>query len=655
MGASPFFAQLRPGMVALRNFFWHASLSLLPQQRTVLRRQLLEILARRSGYWAAILLFSSILVFRFGTEDPTHRHGLSLAGWGIILWILIIIPYAYLLHAAVSLPADPSPRTIRLLHILWGGWLTIIAFWWFLGNLVLIIQPPPGSPQQFMLTQQAFIRLTILAHVFSVLLISSSVLSLYCVLGIGFLVPYLFGLPHLSAAKLEFRNAEFVTRWFMSYLVTYSIIGWAMFQDIRHILTRSIISDAERARAEAERSRAQEERARANLFVSAISHDLRQPLTSLALQLGSLRRRTDLPELQGKVRELETQTKALEYMIDGALDVSMIEAGTWKVEIREVALPLLIDTVAQDLESEAASKNIRLECRSVPYLVRTDPRALERILKNLIGNAIRYTPEVAADGATGCISVECVPRGDVMCISVADNGIGIPQDKFEDIFKEYVQLKNTERDRTKGLGLGLSIVKGLAALLGHKLELDSSVGKGSRFAVLVPIVGRIPRELLAGGKTDGDKTGGGKTDDGVGPETAPDLGGMVVVVVEDDDGPRETLRETLVEWGCYVLDGESAEEVIEKLRSDGVAPDFLISDYRLPNGITGISVIARIWQEVKSQVPAAIWTAETSTVILEEIARAGFDHIRKPPEETALIALLYSHRPQMVNEIAGPG
>ena len=408
-------------------------------------------------------------------------------------------------------------------------------------------------------------------------------------------------------------------------LLAYLVVGLIVYIDQRRGRAKEILLEAERSRAEAERSRA-------NHFIAAISHDLRQPLTTLALKLKSLKAKTASPEADRDIQQLlRQQTIAMQTMVDGTLDLSRLKLGAWKVDVREVSLPHLIERVASDLQVEASEKNINIKTASVPYVVRTDPLALERIIRNLLGNAIRYTPENSIAGG-GQILLECQLRGDFVRISVVDNGIGIPEDRLDDIFKEYVQLANPERDRTKGLGLGLSIVKGLAKLLNHGLEVESTAGEGARFSVLVPVIGKIPPELLPQGEDAGSTS---------------DLSGMVVVFVEDEEGPRDALRERLIEWGCDVIDGESAEDVIAELRNEDTPgkPDFILSDYRLREKLTGIDAVAAIRKETSLTIPAAIWTAETSPSVLRQIAEEGLQILSKPPDEFALLSMLKKHHP----------
>jgi CheY-like chemotaxis protein len=221
-----------------------------------------------------------------------------------------------------------------------------------------------------------------------------------------------------------------------------------------------------------------------------------------------------------------------------------------------------------------------------------------------------------------------------MWINVIDNGIGIPNDRIKDVVKEYIQIDNPERDRTKGFGLGLSIVDRLIRRLDrHELKIESIEGRGSRFSVIAPIAARIPPELLSGSVVE----------DGV-----PDLKGMVAILVEDDEETREAIIEYLNELGCYVVNGESAIEVIAQLRKEEIpGPHIILSDYRLREQKTGIDAIEAIRAEISvSSVPAVIYTAETAPETLQAIAKENVQLLPKPLDMTQLAAVLRKCRPQ---------
>jgi len=255
-------------------------------------------------------------------------------------------------------------------------------------------------------------------------------------------------------------------------------------------------------------------------------------------------------------------------------------------------------------------------------------------LRNLVGNALKYANPVRT-GRPGLVTLECEDLGDRIKVTVADNGPGIPKQQIADVFKEWVQLSNPERDASKGLGLGLYIVKNLANLLGHKLEVESIFGSGSRFSIFLPSRGPIPAELLElRGATPVAES--------------PDLTGLTVVVVEDAAGPREEICDVLMDWGCYVVAGETAEDVIAEIKAEGVpaGPHLVLADYRLRDERTGVEAIDLIRSELgHPTLPAAIWTAETDATKIQELDRLGFPVFAKPPDLERLQKLLLKHLP----------
>lgn len=351
-----------------------------------------------------------------------------------------------------------------------------------------------------------------------------------------------------------------------------------------------------------------------NSFIASISHDLRQPLTALSLTLCSLEGRlTQDRQSLADLSEARRQAEAIEDMVNGALDLSRLEAGTWKTVIREIALPQLMNKVAMDLRNEAHERGLRIAVRCLPVLIRSDHLGLERILRNFLANAIRYSrPSDTLLSRPRQILLACQRRGGKVRISVIDRGIGIPTERLGEVFQEYVQLDNAERDRSKGFGLGLAIVRGLVHLLGHTLEVQSVLGRGSRFSVLVPLVGNIPPELL------GSKFQVMENRDPI---------GMTVVVIEDDADVRNRVLICLSELGCRVISAEAASDVVKELAAagQGLQPDFILSDYRLRNGKTGIQAIEAVRNCVGYHVPGAIWSGDTAPEVLREVARYAGD------------------------------
>jgi two-component system, sensor histidine kinase len=278
--------------------------------------------------------------------------------------------------------------------------------------------------------------------------------------------------------------------------------------------------------------------------------------------------------------------------------------------------------------ARARSLNFRLHGR--PYLIRSDRHALDRIVRNMVLNALRYTP-ARQEGASGHVLLSCQRRGDLIRISVWDNGIGIAEDKQRDIFRSYVQVGNPERDREKGFGLGLSIVQGLANLLGHTLEVNSAPGRGSRFTVTVPFVGHLTPQWHEADLVEQDEV---------------DLTSMVVVIVEDNSDLRTEISMRLIEHGCYVVAGESSFDVIAQLRMEALAdgPHAILSDYRLREE-DGIAAIAAIRAVTCTALPAILWSGDTSSAVFKRVAASGMQLLAKPVSESTLLTLLARHKP----------
>jgi CheY-like chemotaxis protein len=255
--------------------------------------------------------------------------------------------------------------------------------------------------------------------------------------------------------------------------------------------------------------------------------------------------------------------------------------------------------------------------------VRSDPALLRRILRNLLSNAIRYT-------GSGRVLLGCRRIPDALRIEVWDTGVGIPPDKLEDIFIEFRQLDDAPAERGKGLGLGLSIVERLAGILGHRITVKSTHGRGSCFAVEVP---------LATGPVSAPKT--------VPQRRARNFNDALVLCIDNEPAVVQGMETLLTGWGCRVLtasDGASALAVL-----DGRIPQAIVSDYHLDRGATGIEVLQQLERRLGLPVPAALITADRSGAIQAEAAELGYAVAHKPIRPGALKALVArltaGHRP----------
>jgi len=280
-----------------------------------------------------------------------------------------------------------------------------------------------------------------------------------------------------------------------------------------------------------------------------------------------------------------------------------------------------MERVRQEYESAARQKNLTLVVARNSLFVRSDPVLLERIMRNLLANAVRYTDR-------GRVILGARRSADAVRIEVWDSGRGIPQDKHREIFQEFRQLDNPERDRRKGLGLGLAIVERLVKLLGHTLELRSQLGRGSVFAVSLP---RGRREEFVPGEADGQIV------------VDRDVANSLILVVDDEPDVRDSMLALLGKWRCEVVAAESCGEILGKLVSIQRIPDLIVVDYRLREE-SGIDVVARLREEFNAQVPALLITGDTGIEQLREAEESGLHVLHKPLNPSRLRALIATLR-----------
>ncbi len=380
----------------------------------------------------------------------------------------------------------------------------------------------------------------------------------------------------------------------------------------------------ERKRTESALRHAKEEAERANAaktrFLAAANHDLRQPLQTLGLLTGVLKERAQDAET---VREISTHLgEALTVMgdlLDGLLDAERLESGEVTPRITEFRLASLFDRMRICFESQAAGKGLDLHVVHSDAVVRSDPVLLGRIVQNLLSNAVRYTDR-------GGILLGCRRRGTHLSIEVWDTGPGIPKPQQAMIFEDHYQLGNPHRDRNKGLGLGLAIVRRTARLLGHRVELRSTLGKGSRFAVRVPRVVDVPSHHAETAQERGQAR-------------RPEPQDISVLLIEDDQAVLQSARLLLEVLGCRVATATCEHEALQRLAAPG--PDLIISDYRLPQGKLGTQVIQQLRTAAGRIVPAILVTGDTTLAIQRESERFDCQILRKPVDAERLAALIH--------------
>jgi CheY-like chemotaxis protein/anti-sigma regulatory factor (Ser/Thr protein kinase) len=301
----------------------------------------------------------------------------------------------------------------------------------------------------------------------------------------------------------------------------------------------------------------------------------------------------------------------LEQMFDSLLDIAKIESGVIKPQLVAFPLQPLIEQVAEAERPMTAHKDLELRVVRTSASVMSDPALLERMLKNLVTNAIRYTER-------GKIVIGCRRAGGRVRLDVVDSGIGIALEEQERIFDEYYQLGGKS---AQGLGLGLPIVKSLGELLGHKVSVRSAPGRGSVFSIEIE---RAPAVRAASAAR---------------PAAAAPLGQLQVVLVDDDVEIRESVRLLIEGWGCRYIAGATLGEIEEQLRAHGLRPDAVIVDYRLAGSMSGIEVVERLRAAFGARLPALIITGTANPSFLQTRA-PGIPFAIKPVAPGKLRAFL---------------
>ena len=328
-------------------------------------------------------------------------------------------------------------------------------------------------------------------------------------------------------------------------------------------------------------------------LLAAASHDLRQPMHALSLFVGQLQDSKTTDERIALTQRIERAVGSLSELLDQLLDLSKLEAGAVQAVQEDFAVRDMLLAIQAEFASLARAKGIDLRVLPTDAWLRSDPILVRRILLNLVGNAIRYTER-------GGVLIGCRKRGQKVRIAVWDTGCGIPDDRREDVFREFVQLAGAEPrhgDRSgKGLGLGLSIVARLADLLGTKVELRSTVGRGSMFAFELPLglASAAAQQPLM-------------------PSSMAALRGTFALVIDDDEAARAGMCGLLETWGCVTLTGASSSDAIAQLPAHDRSPELIVCDYWLTNE-NGLDAIERMRAAIGGRVPAVLVTAETSRV-----------------------------------------
>jgi signal transduction histidine kinase/FixJ family two-component response regulator len=349
-------------------------------------------------------------------------------------------------------------------------------------------------------------------------------------------------------------------------------------------------------------------------FLATASHDLRQPIHAQGLFLEILGG-TELSVYQNKIlTSARSASLASSEMLNSLLEFSRIEAGVLKPHIKPFDLQIMLNKIENDLAPQADAKNMLYRSRETTALVNSDPSLIEIILRNLVSNAIFHTD-------SGGVLIGCRRRGNKVVVEVWDTGVGIDPSQQQNIFREFHQLGNSERDRRKGLGLGLAVAQGLATVLGHELSLSSRPGKGSVFRLILP----LNKKVLAQGEP-------------VRIYPAQSLNAVHVLAIDDDEAVRQGMADLLGSWGCTVDTADSITQALELAQQH--PPAIVISDYRLRAQRTGAQAVAVLRALLGQNLPALLISGDTAPERLREAVASGVPLLHKPVNPEHLFQLI---------------
>jgi signal transduction histidine kinase/CheY-like chemotaxis protein len=353
-------------------------------------------------------------------------------------------------------------------------------------------------------------------------------------------------------------------------------------------------------------------------FLAAAGHDLHHPLNIARLFLCMLTDHIETPRGREIADGIEAALNTVDELLGALLDISRLDAGVWPVEMTTFRLQPLLDRLRLNYRPQAEAAGLRLRVAPSSAVIYSDRTLLERVLYNFVSNAIRYT-------AQGSVLIGCRKRGAEVAIEVRDTGIGIAEEHIELIFEEFKRVGVCAREDERGLGLGLAITERIARLINAKIEVASTLGRGSAFAVRV-------RASDAPDAAPGEAL-----------EVNPSpLAGLCIVAIEDDAQVRNALESLLRSWDCIPIVVRSANDAIAQLRATRKSPQIIIADYHLDGDDVGTDAIAML-RAVFGDGPAAlIISSDARAELRRELKRLGFSFLAKPMAPMNLRAMLTS-------------
>jgi two-component system, sensor histidine kinase len=497
---------------------------------------------------------------------------------------------------------------------------------WGLAGVALFLPGDPGH------------QALLIVCLFGVILGGINLTAVYKPSFYGFVLPAL--VPLIVRVAMEGDQLHAFIAAVMMVVLAFTL-GFG--HNLNNVLTQSLairyenvdlIGELQAQTAAADHARATAEAANRDKtqFLAAASHDLRQPLHALGLFASALAAKVREPELKSIAGNINGSVEALERLFSAMMDISKLDAGAVEPVRRSFPLAPLFQRVDAAFAAVATTKRLRLHVVSTRALVDSDPLLLERILFNLMSNAVRYTED-------GGVVLGVRRRGPLLAIEVCDSGIGISATELEHIFDEFYQVDAAGRHGRQGMGtgLGLAIIRRLAALLHHEVEVESTPGRGSRFSILVPRAAPDDAQSAA-------------------PAVAsfrPTFDGALIAVIDDEVTVVEGMRAWLAQSGAVVVGAGSGNEMLAALGDCGRYPDLIVADYRLRGGALGTDAVALLRHELGLHIPAMLISGDSSAAAISAMRASSLHVLLKPvlPQELHLLVerlLTYGEEPAVV-------
>jgi PAS domain S-box-containing protein len=357
-------------------------------------------------------------------------------------------------------------------------------------------------------------------------------------------------------------------------------------------------------------------------FLAAVNHDVMQPLNAARLFTAALERSD--PNQKQLTNRINSSLNSAEEIIKTLIDISKLDSGSIKPTITDFHVNDVLSTLHKEFAVIADNKELELSMVPCSLVITSDAHLLRRILQNLIANALRYT-KAGGHVLFGCRRIYSNTDKPSLKISVLDTGVGIPNSELSAIFEEFHQLDNQTTEETKGVGLGLSIAKRIGQTLKHPIYIESTLGKGSVFSLVVPISDKPVVKAVAAPTSKGSVA-----------TIATPIAGLKVLCVDNDKNILDAMRTLLERWGCHPYCAESLEAALLLCEKQSVEPDIMLVDCHISRTEKGIDVMQALEKQFDKKIPGVMITADVSEDIINQAENYGYAYLSKPVKPTLL-------------------